>query len=90
MERTIERRDRPAAPVGALPLPQGWVLPGAFRKDMAMIRNRGTRRAIAVALMAAGAALMLLAPPVWIGAIPLGLGIVLELVGIRLERADRA
>lgn len=55
-----------------------------------MIRNRGLRRATAIALMIAGALLMLLAPPVWIGAIPLGLGIVLELVGIRLERADGA
>jgi len=55
-----------------------------------MIRNRGLRRGIAIALMVAGASLMLLAPPVWIGAIPLGLGIVLELVGIRLERDGSA
>ncbi len=54
-----------------------------------MIGNRGIRRTLAVALMAAGALLMLLAPPVWIGAIPLGLGLLLELAGIRLERADR-
>ena len=54
-----------------------------------MIGNRGIRRTLAVALMAAGALLMLLAPPAWIGAIPLGLGLLLELAGIRLERADR-
>jgi len=32
---------------------------------------------------------MFLAPPVWIGAIPLGLGIVLELIGISLEHRSR-
>ena len=55
-----------------------------------MVRNRRLRRATAIALTFAGALLMLLAPPVWIGAIPLGLGIVLELVGIRLEHDGRA
>jgi hypothetical protein len=55
-----------------------------------MIRNRGMRRAVAAALMVVGALLMLLAPPVWIGAIPLALGIGIELIGIALERqADR-
>ena len=55
-----------------------------------MTGNRRLRRGIAIALMLAGALLMLLAPPVWIGAIPLALGLALELAGIRLERADRA
>jgi hypothetical protein len=54
-----------------------------------MIRNKGVRRAVAVALMVLGALLMLLAPPVWIGAIPLALGIVVELIGIAIERQDR-
>jgi hypothetical protein len=55
-----------------------------------MIRNRGTRRAVAAALMVLGGLLMLLAPPVWIGMVPLALGIGIELIGIGLERrADR-
>ena len=36
--------------------------------------------------MVLGALLMLLAPPVWMGAIPLALGIGLELIGIGIER----
>ena len=51
-----------------------------------MIRRRGLRRAVAIALMVMGAVLMLLAPPVWVGAIPLALGIGVELIGIAIER----
>jgi hypothetical protein len=51
-----------------------------------MIRNRGARRAVAAALMLLGALVMLLAPPVWIGMIPLALGIGIELAGIAIER----
>jgi hypothetical protein len=51
-----------------------------------MIRNRGLRRAVAITLMVLGALLMLLAPPVWMGAIPLALGIGVELIGIAIER----
>lgn len=55
-----------------------------------MIRNRGARRSVAAALMVLGALLMLLAPPVWIGIIPLALGAGIELIGIGIERsADR-
>jgi Zn-dependent membrane protease YugP len=55
-----------------------------------MITNRKLRRAVAVVLVFLGGLLMLLAPPVWIGAIPLALGIVLELVGITIEHGSRA
>ena len=55
-----------------------------------MIRNRSVRRTAAIVLMAIGALLMLLAPPVWVGAVPLALGILLELAGIWLERSDGA
>ena len=51
-----------------------------------MIRNRGLRRGVAITLMVLGALLMLLAPPVWMGAIPLALGIGVELIGIAIER----
>jgi len=44
------------------------------------------RRAAAVALVLAGAALMLAAPQTLSGAVMIGLGIVIELAGIALER----
>jgi hypothetical protein len=50
-----------------------------------MIRNRTVRRSAALAMMALGGLLMLLAPPVWIGAIPLALGVLLEAAGIVIE-----
>ena len=53
-----------------------------------MIRNRSVRRSVAVALMVLGALLMLLAPPVWVGAIPLALGVLLEVAGIVIEHGD--
>lgn len=51
-----------------------------------MIKNPRTRRASAVIMVVLGAILMLLAPEVWSGALLLILGVVLELVGIALER----
>ena len=54
-----------------------------------MIRNKLARRVIALALIGLGGVLMLLAPPVWVGAVPLALGILLEVIGIALERSDR-
>jgi len=51
----------------------------------AMIRNRLARRTAALALIGAGAALMLFAPPIWIGLVPLALGLLLEVIGIMLE-----
>jgi hypothetical protein len=54
-----------------------------------MITNRTVRRIVAVILVSLGGLLMLFAPPVWIGAIPLAMGIVLELIGIRIEHGGR-
>jgi drug/metabolite transporter (DMT)-like permease len=51
-----------------------------------MIKNPRTRRAIAAIMVVLGAALMLLAPEAWPGALLLILGVVLELFGIALER----
>jgi len=55
-----------------------------------MIRNRRARRTLAAALVVAGGVLLLLAPSVHYGLIAFGLGIVLELAGIVVERRDRA
>jgi hypothetical protein len=51
-----------------------------------MIRNTLARRVVALSLIGIGAVLMLLAPPVWVGIIPLALGLSLEVIGIALER----
>lgn len=51
-----------------------------------MIRNRRNRRIAEAVLMALGGALLLLAPSVHFGLIAFALGIVLELVGLALER----
>ncbi|MBI5430878.1 MAG: hypothetical protein HY938_10550 [Nitrosomonadales bacterium] len=51
-----------------------------------MIRNRRTRRASAVIMMALGAILMFFAPGVWEGALLFTLGVGVELLGIALER----
>ena len=53
-----------------------------------MIRNRLVQRSVALALMILGGLLMFLAPEVWIGAIPFALGIVLEVIGVRIEHRD--
>ena len=50
-----------------------------------MIKNRKVRRIVAVALIAIGALLMFLATEVLAGVIMFGLGVVLELFGIKLE-----
>ena len=50
-----------------------------------MIRNRPLRRSVAAVLMIMGALLMLFAPPVWVGAIALAAGLVLEAIGIAIE-----
>ena len=55
-----------------------------------MIRNRPARRTVALVLVVLGGLLMMLAPPIWIGAIPLALGILLEVVGIALEHGGGA
>lgn len=55
-----------------------------------MIRNRRARRTLAAALVLVGGVLLLLAPSVHYGLVAFGLGIVLELAGIVIERRDRA
>lgn len=50
-----------------------------------MIKNTHLRRTGALILVVLGAILMLLAPEVWQGALLLALGVVIELIGIRLE-----
>ncbi|AAZ97403.1 hypothetical protein Tbd_1450 [Thiobacillus denitrificans ATCC 25259] len=52
-----------------------------------MLRNTRTRRALAVALIVAGGALLYLAPEAWAGGVVvLALGVLLELAGVVLER----
>lgn len=51
-----------------------------------MSKNTRIRRTGAVAMVVLGAILMLLAPEVWQGALLLALGVIIELVGITLER----
>ena len=50
-----------------------------------MIKNTRIRRTGALIMVALGAVLMFLAPEVWQGALLLGLGVLIELVGIALE-----
>lgn len=56
------------------------------RRRPDMIKNTRIRRTGALVMVVLGAILMLLAPEVWPGALLLALGIILELVGITLER----
>lgn len=51
-----------------------------------MIRNRKLRRGLAGVLVVAGALLMLLSPSVSLGLMAFGLGVVLELAGLAIER----
>jgi hypothetical protein len=51
-----------------------------------VIRQGRLRRALAGALVVAGAVLMLLSPPVTLGLLPFALGVVLELLGLAIER----
>lgn len=53
-----------------------------------MIRNRRIRRSTAGALIGAGVLLMALSPSVGAGLVCFALGVVLELVGLALERRD--
>lgn len=55
-----------------------------------MIRNRRARRTLAAVLAVVGGVLLLLAPSVHYGLVTFGLGIVLELAGIVIERRDRS
>ena len=51
-----------------------------------MIRNRMLRRGLAGVLIVAGGLLMLLSPSVSLGLVAFGLGVVLELAGLAIER----
>ena len=53
-----------------------------------MIKNQKIRRPIAIALMVVGALLMFLATEVLSGVIMFSLGVVLELLGIKLEHEE--
>lgn len=55
-----------------------------------MIKNKRMRRTGALVMIVTGAILMFLGPDVWQGALLLGLGVIVELVGITLEHnADK-
>jgi hypothetical protein len=54
-----------------------------------MLRNRRTRRFIAILLVVLGGALIYLAPEGWLGLVLLIMGIVVEVAGITLERKAR-
>ncbi|MDP2879168.1 MAG: hypothetical protein Q8N74_06540 [Sulfuricella sp.] len=51
-----------------------------------MIKNKRIRRTGASVMVALGAILMFLAPEIWQGALLLVLGVIIELIGITLER----
>jgi apolipoprotein N-acyltransferase len=51
-----------------------------------VLRNRRSRRVLALFLVVLGGVLMYLAPEVWGGLAVLTLGVLIELVGIALER----
>lgn len=51
-----------------------------------MIKNTPIRRTGALVMVVLGAILMFLAPEVWQGALLLALGVIIELIGITLER----
>ncbi len=51
-----------------------------------MIKNTRIRRTGALIMVVLGAILIFLAPEVWQGALLLALGVIIELVGIMLER----
>ena len=54
-----------------------------------LLKKTHLRRPFAVLLVIAGALVMLLAPETWAGAILLGLGIVIEAIGIALTHQDQ-
>ncbi|MDH3210091.1 MAG: hypothetical protein OEM00_02725 [Burkholderiaceae bacterium] len=51
-----------------------------------MIRNRRARRILSMLLMVLGGSLMLLSTSVGAGLVVFGLGVLLEVVGLALER----
>jgi energy-converting hydrogenase Eha subunit G len=56
-----------------------------------MIANPKTRRRLSVGLIAFGAVLFFIAPEnAWVSLVFAGLGVLLEVIGIRLGHSDRA
>ncbi len=53
-----------------------------------MLKKQRSRRVLSIFLVVLGGVLMYLAPEILPGLILLGLGVVVELVGIALERRD--
>ena len=53
-----------------------------------MLKNQRSRRVLSIFLMVMGGVLMYLAPEILPGLVLLGLGVVVELVGIALERRN--
>lgn len=51
-----------------------------------MLSKRRSRRVLALFLVVLGGVLMALAPEMWAGLAVLGLGVVIELAGLALER----
>lgn len=51
-----------------------------------MLKNRRSRRAVAILLVVLGGVLIFLAPEMWLGLVLLVLGAAVELAGIALER----
>lgn len=80
----------PRARDGRRPSMEGRPLSNHRNGNPAMIRNRAVRRTVALVLVVLGGLLMMLAPPIWIGAIPFVLGVLLEVVGIALEHGGGA
>jgi hypothetical protein len=63
---------------------------GRYRERNAVIRRRPLRRTVAALLVVAGGALLLLAPSAGPGLVAFALGVLIEAVGLALERRDRS
>jgi hypothetical protein len=64
----------------------GKACPDQCEGTFSVLRNRRSRRVLALFLVVLGGVLMYLAPEVWGGLAVLVLGVVVELAGIALER----
>ncbi len=54
-----------------------------------MLKNKSARRFLSVLLVLVGAALIFLATEAWTGAILVGLGIAIELIGITMRHGQK-
>lgn len=80
----VRSNDARVLPSSQASLVRGKPKPGKHR----MIRNRRYRRALALLLIVVGALVMLLSTSVGAGLLVFGLGVLLELIGLALERRD--